>query len=165
MPEDRAILFIDGSNWFHALVEVGIERKLTLDYAKISQKLLGPSRKWVGTRYYIGRLMSTAPGYSDQRRLEDRLTKTDPRISIHFGRVEPNVVENEAAKKILNYLASLKMKIDSRTYRDLIDIAKEHVKTIVWKEKAVDVQLAVDMVVMATGGDFDAAYLLSSIPT
>ena len=58
-------------------------------------------------------------------------------------------------------MASL-VKIDHQTFQGLISIAKKHAKTLVWHEKAVDVQLAVDMVVMATRKDFDAAYLLSA---
>jgi hypothetical protein len=150
MPEDRGVVFIDGNNWFHGLVGAGIQKKLELDYAKISKKLLGPSRQWIGTRYYIGRLTNASPNYADQRKLEDRLLKTDSRISIHFGRIEAHLVENEAAKEMLNYLYGLSTKIDSRTFHDLISLAKKHTKTLVWKEKAVDVQLAVDMVLMAT---------------
>jgi hypothetical protein len=133
-----------------------------LDYAKISKKLLGPSRKWTGTRYYIGRVSNTSPSYADQRKFEARLAKNDARISIHFGRVEAHLVENEAAREMLNYLYRLSMRIDSRTFQELVALAKKHAKTIVWKEKAVDVQLAVDMVVMATRNGFDAAYLLSA---
>ncbi len=162
MPEDRGLVFIDGNNWFHGLVGIGIQNKLALDYAKISKKLLGPSRQWIGTRYYIGRVSSTSPSYADQRKLEDRLSKTDPRITMHFGRVEAHLVENEAAREILNYLYGLSTKIDSRTFHELIALAKKHAETLVWKEKAVDVQLAVDMVVMATRNEFDAAYLLSA---
>ena len=44
----------------------------------------------------------------------------------------------------------------------MVDITKKHAETLVWKEKAVDVQLAVDMVLMATRDEFDAAYLLSA---
>ncbi len=50
---DRAILFIDGNNWYHSLVEIGLTVLGDLDYRKISEKLLGP-RDWIGTRYYIG---------------------------------------------------------------------------------------------------------------
>jgi len=162
MPEERGLVFIDGSNWYHGLVEAGIQSKLSLNYAKIGEKLAGPARTWIGTRYYVGRLESTSPSYTDQRKLEAHLTRTDPRISIHFGRIEANVVENEAAKEILNYLHSLSMKIDSQTFSALVALAKRHEKTTVWKEKAVDVQLAVDMVVMAMRNEYDCAYLLSA---
>ncbi len=106
---DRAVVFVDGNNWFHGLEEAGVQRKFALDFAKVSTKLLGP-REWVGTRYYVGRLSVTSPNYADQRKLEDFLLKTDRRISVHFGRVGPRLVENEAAREILAYLYGLTSK-------------------------------------------------------
>ncbi len=162
MVGGRSVFYIDGSNWFHGLVRVGLQRTLALDYKKISEKLAGPGRQWVGTRYYVGRLSSTSPDYANQRKLESQLSATDKRISMHFGRLEPHQVENEAAKEILTYVYGLSMKIDAVTFRELVDIAKKHRKTTVWKEKAVDVQLAIDMVVMANRDEYDVAYLLSA---
>ena len=52
---DRAIIFIDGNNWYHALCDVGVQDRARLDYKRISEKLLGP-REWVETRYYIGQI-------------------------------------------------------------------------------------------------------------
>ena len=52
MP-DRAILFIDGNNWYHSLKNGGISQDLS--YKAVSKKLVGP-REWVGTRYYVGQL-------------------------------------------------------------------------------------------------------------
>jgi len=52
---DRAILFIDGNNWYHALKDAGLSDLGRLDYAAVSRKLVGP-RTWLATRYYIGRV-------------------------------------------------------------------------------------------------------------
>ena len=52
---DRAVLFVDGNNWFHGLCELGVEDRGRLNYKKVSEKLIGP-RTWLGTRYYIGRM-------------------------------------------------------------------------------------------------------------
>ena len=49
---DRAVLFVDGNNWYHSLTAIGLADLGRLDYSKISTKLLGP-RTWVATRYYI----------------------------------------------------------------------------------------------------------------
>jgi len=54
MP-DRAVLFVDGNNWFHSLRKAGVDDLFMLDYAKISTKLVGP-RVWLATRYYIGQV-------------------------------------------------------------------------------------------------------------
>ena len=48
---DRAVVFIDGNNWYHALCRVKVGHLARLDYRKICEKLLGP-RQWVGMRYY-----------------------------------------------------------------------------------------------------------------
>lgn len=84
MP-DRALLFIDGNNWYHACRESGVGDLFALDYVRVSEKLVGP-RSWVGTRYYIGALKQGQPGHADQRRFLSRLTNADPRITVHLGR-------------------------------------------------------------------------------
>lgn len=163
MP-DRAILFIDGNNWYHYLKEANVTNLLLLDYAKISLKLVGPAREWTETRYYIGRVdqrQGTAV-YADQRKFVAGLQNTDQRISVHFGRIEPRTVENSAAKELQHYLHGLTVKIDQKIFKDLIDIAKKYKNVVAWVEKAVDVQIAVDMVGLASQGKYDAAYLLSA---
>jgi len=160
---DRGVVFIDGNNWFHCLKEANVEDRFQLDYSKISQKLLGP-RIWIGTRYYIGRVDNRqgATVYADQRRFVANLQRTDSRITVHFGRIEPRVSRSEMAKELRQYLQSLTIKIASSVRSDLIALAKKHEEVLVWVEKAVDVELAVDMVTMASRDDYDAAYLLSA---
>lgn len=162
MP-DRALVFIDGNNWYHALKVLGITDLGRLNYAKISQKLAGP-RTWIATRYYIGRVPQTGDSslYAAQRRFLASLTATDPRITAHLGRLEQRPVEDPAAKKLGFYLANLQTRIDPEVYHDLVRIAKDHQKALTLVEKAVDVMLAVDLVVMAERDEFDAAYLLSA---
>jgi hypothetical protein len=45
MPE-RAILFIDGNNWYHACRNCGVEDLFSLDYVAIATKLTAP-REWI----------------------------------------------------------------------------------------------------------------------
>jgi uncharacterized LabA/DUF88 family protein len=160
---DRAILFIDGNNWYHSLRDASVVDLGRLDYAKISEKLVG-SREWLGTRYYIGRVPQSGDPtlYADQRRFLSFLESTDSRISIYPGRLERRPFDDPAADELGRYLASLKTKIDRGVFQDLMAIAQRHKKTTVMVEKAVDVALAVDMVVMAERDEFDAAYLLSA---
>jgi uncharacterized LabA/DUF88 family protein len=63
---------------------------------------------------------------------------------------------------MLEYLAGLKIRIDKRVYHDLVALARTHEKAQVFVEKAVDVQIAVDLVQMAIADQFDVAYLLSA---
>jgi len=46
MEQDRAVLFVDGNNWYHALKEVGATDLFQLDYAKVSKKIITPARAW-----------------------------------------------------------------------------------------------------------------------
>lgn len=160
---DRATIFIDGNNWYHAIFDVGVRDLGRLDYGLISLKLLGP-REWIGTRYYIGRVSQSGNPqmYADQRRFTSSLAASDSRISVHFGRLESRPHQNAAAEELQHYLATLPTRIDPDLYRDLDHIARKHRTTEVIVEKAVDVMLAVDLVVMAERNLFDAAYLLSA---
>ena len=160
---DRAVVFIDGNNWYHALRQIGVDDLGRLNYKKISEKLLGP-RSWLGTRYYIGRMTQeiSASLYAQQRHFLSSLGNTDKRITVHLGRLEPRTVKNPAAKELRQYLGSLTQKIDPQVFSDLSDIAHRHTDASVPVEKAVDVMLAVDLVAMAIGGEYDAAYLLSA---
>ncbi len=161
---ERAVLFIDGNNWYHGLRSLGLTDLGRLDYAKVSRKLLGPSRVWQATRYYVGQVnQAEAPGqYAAQRRFFSDLAAADPRISHHVGRLETRVVQNEAADELLKMLNSLPVRIDIRVYKDLVGLAQKYRRVAVKVEKAVDVQIAVDMVSMAQRNAYDAAYLLSA---
>ena len=159
----RAIVFIDGNNWYHALKERGVRDLARLDYRAISEKLSAP-RTWLETKYYIGRV-TTKQGarlYSEQRRFLSSLEATDSRIRVHLGRLEPRPYDNPAVQELKHYLANLKVRIDQGVYKDLVQLAQRHERSDVYVEKAVDVMLAVDMVVMAERDEYDAAYLLSA---
>jgi uncharacterized LabA/DUF88 family protein len=162
MP-DRAVVFIDGNNWYHSIRVAGVKDLGRLDYGKISRKLVGP-RDWIATRYYIGQVTQTGDTslYAAQRRFLASLTATDHRISIHLGRLEERPVDDPAANELLHYLAALQVRIDIKVYQDLVAIGTRHRQGKALVEKAVDVMLAVDMVVMAERGEYDAAYLLSA---
>jgi uncharacterized LabA/DUF88 family protein len=154
---------VDGNNWYHALREAQVPNPGSLDYGLISSKLVR-AREWLATRYYIGQVPQERNLllYANQRRFLARLRETDPRISVHFGRVEFRNAENPVARELLEYLARLWVTIDARVQRELEAIGRRHRRGAVAVEKAVDVLLAVDMVVMAARDQFDVAYLLSS---
>lgn len=160
---DGAVVFIDGNNWFHGLRTVGVDDRARLDYRKISEKLVGP-RDWLGTRYYIGQVnQKHNPSlYAQQRRFLAGLQNTDPRISVHFGRIEPHTVTNDAAQELRLYLANMTTAVDASVLSELTAIANRHHQATVYVEKAVDVFLAVDLVTLAINGEYDAAYLLSA---
>ncbi len=122
------------------------------------------TRDWKQTRYYIGRVLQEhdAFSYANQRKFLAALGKTDTRISIHFGRIEPRIAEDRAAKALLHYLNNLKVKIDTKVFADLVRLAKAHEEQLIYVEKAVDVNLAVDLVKLTVSNEYDAAYILSA---
>lgn len=162
MP-DRAVLFVDGNNWYHSLRDIGLSDLGRLNYAAVSRKLIGP-RDWSATRYYIGQVQQHGNTrlYAEQRSFVAKLQATDHRITVHFGRLERRTARSEAAEELLRYLNAMPVRIDKEVYQYLLALAHRHRVASVIVDKAVDVMLAVDMVVMAERDQFDAAYLLSA---
>jgi uncharacterized LabA/DUF88 family protein len=160
MPK-RAILFVDGNNWYHSLRRNGIGAPFELDYAKVSQKLVGP-REWVQTRYYIGALKQewNPRAYADQRRFLDRLTRTDPRISVSLGRLEPRHEVNPLARELRQLITAEAEGTGERLIAEVDRLVTKHEQVVVLREKAVDIMLAVDLIRLR--GSYDAAYLLSA---
>lgn len=163
MPADRAILFIDGNNWYHALKAGGVPDLGRLCYRRVSEKLVGP-RTWIGTRYYIGQMDQTwsAVDYAKQRSFLAQIAKDDSRITAHLGRLERRRAHSDGAEELLRYLANLSTRIDATVYHELLEIGKRHRITEVLVEKAVDVMMAVDLVIMAERNLYDAAYVLTA---
>lgn len=164
MPLERAAVFVDGNNWYHAMKRAKLTGLGWLNYAKVSVKLVG-AREWVATRYYVGRVQQTpeySKLYADQRQYMSWLESRDKRISIHYGRLETHTAENDFAHEVKTYLANLKVRIDATVYKHLVSEANRHRTSSVVVEKAVDVALAVDMVRMADRDQYDVAYLLAA---
>jgi uncharacterized LabA/DUF88 family protein len=159
----RAILFVDGSNWYHSLRRNSVGAPAELDYARISSKLAGP-RQWIETRYYIGALnQSLDPaGYAAQRRFLDRLRDDDRRIRILLGRLEPRPQQNPLAAELRRWIDAWKGDGDSAARASLCALADAYSNLSILKEKAVDIMLAVDLVRLAIEDRFDTAYLLSA---
>lgn len=98
LMSDRAILFIDGNNWYHSLREKGVKKPGSLNYATICSKLVG-TRSWVEARYYIGQVsQKEAPKqYASQRRFFSNIRKQDSRITVFTGRLERRPYSNPAS--------------------------------------------------------------------
>jgi uncharacterized LabA/DUF88 family protein len=157
------VLFVDGSNWYHGCKRAGLKDPSRIDFSKVAKKLLGP-RIWIASRYYVGRVPSL--GNLDlARRQQEFVTRQqslDGRFTIHYGRIEARPMRNLAAAELRRYLAALPVRIDPTVYRRLSEIAARHETTELMVEKAVDVQIAMDLVLMAERNEYDAAYLLSA---
>lgn len=160
---DRAVFFVDGNNFYHAARAAGVSSLGDLDYCKVVAKLRGP-RAFAGLRYYIGRVRQEGDErlYAEQRKFITQLEAQSSLISTHFGRLELRERRNEAADELKAYLQAMPVRLETAVYRDLFDIAQRHQTSSVHVEKAVDVMLAVDLVVMAHQDKYDAAYILSA---
>lgn len=162
-PKERAVVFVDANNCYHALRELGVGNLKELSYAKISQKIVG-ERDWLATHFYVGQLRNDGNKrlYNDQRAYLAFLEASDKRISVHFGRFESHKRPNPLAQRLKRYMADLKVRIDNTVFRDLIALGNAYEFEVVTQEKAVDVALAVDLVMMAQRDAYDVAYLLSA---
>lgn len=163
MSLERIGFFVDGSNWYHACVAIGLRGLSRLNFPRMFAALAGRSA-WTFARYYVGRVTRSG---GHQRALNqecflDALRAQDPRISVHLGRIESRPVVNEAAIELKRYLSSLRVRIAPSVYRDLLRIAEAHDRSVVMVEKAVDVQIAVDIVTLAERDAYDTAFLLSA---
>ena len=160
---ERAVVFVDGNNWYHALKEAGLTGLGWLNYAKVSAKIVG-ARDWIGTRYYIGQVQQRGnPAlYADQRRYMAWTCARDKRVSVHYGRLEERPEQNKLAGELQRYLGHHSVRIDPTVYRDLFALARRYAKSTVVVEKAVDVKIAVDLIQMAIRDEYDVAYLLSA---
>jgi uncharacterized LabA/DUF88 family protein len=160
---ERAVVFIDANNCYHAMKAKGVGKLGSLNYAKISEKLVG-ARDWRGTRFYVGQVKNEGNTalYNEQRSFIAWLQSCDSRISVHFGRLEAHTEPNALARRLKRYLADTKVRIDKEVFRDLVAMGNAYEYTKIVQEKAVDVALAVDLVMMAQRDEYDVAYVLSA---
>lgn len=91
---DRVCIFIDGSNFYHALKEAGLP--VSVDFGKLAVEFTGP-RKHVHTYYYNAPLVSPRPGEPDFAE-RDRLRRAQqrflyalrfiPNLTVRLGRLQ-----------------------------------------------------------------------------
>ncbi len=159
--QERAVFFIDGSNWYHAAKKIQINIS-AIDYGKFARKLSQEHRKVVEIRYYIGKISGDLNLSRSQANFLSIIKKQG--VKVILGRVEKKRVrpENNQIQKELDELLSsyghlikhsaVLDKLKKLTFRD----------TYSYTEKRVDVNIAVDMVSTAMKDEFDVAYLVSA---
>ena len=161
MAQPRAIVFVDGSNFYHGMKEAGIHPS-GLNYTRLSQKLAG-NRELIETRFYIGKIKQQENNihlYQGQRRFLSRL-KQQELVRIFHGPLK-NIPAKGASRKLNRLLHRLPHNppISDEILQNLRDIAKSEENQ--WVEKRVDVMIATDMVALAYQDKYDVAYLLSA---
>ena len=166
--QERAIIFIDGNNFYNAMKRSDCYSH-NLNYEAFSRKLV-QDRKWIATRYYIGQIPQDSKGlnkqqkykqndlYKKQRQFLAGLSSFN-RVQYFFGRLERK--HTYLPKQLSNWLANLPEDLSPEVSKISKQLRKlSRIPTYV--EKAVDVQIAVDMITMAHRGEYDVAYLLSA---
>ena len=129
---DRVCIFIDGSNFYHALKSAGWP--LTVDFGKLSAHLAGKDRRHIHTYYYNAPLLR--PRANDS----------------NFAAVDERCRSQQRFFNALRFIPNLTF----RAGRLQRLPAGGHV------EKGVDVMLAVDMLRLAYKDRYDVAVLVSS---
>jgi uncharacterized LabA/DUF88 family protein len=129
---DRVCIFIDGSNFYHALKDAGLP--VNVDFGKLAGELTGPDRQHVHTYYYNTPLIRPRPD--------------EP----HFAEKEERCRAQQRFFNALRFVPNLTFK--PGRFQRLPDGGQV--------EKGVDVMLAIDMLTLAFKNRYDVAVLVSS---
>ena len=155
----RAIVFIDGSNWYHGLRRIGVDSR-DLDYRLVARKLL-VDRALLGVRYYVGKVSGDLQRVRRQNQYVSELRRQG--VDVALGRVERRTMsgkDNPLVRRLAAITAELEADLPPHVASQLESLAQQEVSYYV--EKQVDVRIAVDMVGLAYRDEYDVAYLLSA---
>lgn len=148
---DHVCIFIDGSNFYHALKESSLPTKI--DFGQLAKILVGPDRKHMQTFYYNTPLV--------------RPSGSDP----DFGVREQQYRDQQRFFGSLRFVPNLTLRLGRfrRIRRRGEDIECPSCKhgfklpdATTYVEKGVDVMLATDLLLHAMKNHYDAAILVSS---
>ena len=128
---DRVTIFIDGSNFYHALKDAGLP--VNVDFGKLGSRLTGDDRRHVHTYYYNAPLI--------------RPRRDDP----DFGEKDKRCRSQQRFFNALRFIPNLTFK--RGWLRHLPDGGQI--------EKGVDVMLATDLLYFAWNDFYDVAVLVS----
>lgn len=129
---ERICIFIDGSNFYHALAEN--RKPKNVDFGKLALALTGPDRKHIQTYYYNTPLLHPDPKDSDYQAKEAR--RRDQQRFFNALRFIPNLTFRRGRFQKLPNGGQV--------------------------EKGIDVMIAVDMLILAHKNAYDTAILISS---
>jgi len=145
---DRVAIFIDGSNFYHALK--GAFGKAQIKFDVLAEKLVNsrPGRRLLRIHYYNAAYdqMTDSQGYRKQQEFFNALKRT-PYLTLKLGRLERRAFDWST--------------LDSNRRKDVERLFGQPLPEYTHVEKGVDVQLAVDMVELAVDNTYDVAILIS----
>lgn len=161
MPSsERAILFVDGANLYRGLKELGLVPR-HIDIERVARKL-AMDRELVQVRYYIAEVdPSGGRAHHANRDLIADL-RARPLVELVLGYIQRTQERSACAQELRQFLASLgDVRLPKKVYDGLMGIAQRHDRTVVYREKGVDVALACDLVDLALADKYDLAYVMS----
>ena len=159
MAAERAVLFIDGSNFYHATRDIGIATS-HLDYRALAQKLI-LNRELAGIRYYVGKVAENLSRIASQGKFLAGIRAQG--VEVVLGRIERRVLtpeKNPVIVKLRDLIGEHRANLNDSILGELEALCETRFPQYV--EKRVDVSIAVDMVTMAYKREYDVAYLLSA---
>lgn len=159
--EQRAVLFIDGNNWYFALKEIGV-RSSALDYRRVARELV-EERELRQVRYYVGRVRQPLPRVRAQRRFLTTIQKQG--VDVFFGKTgrhPKNARANEARNSLLRAFEGREPEIPRDLMRLLREYCTAHPTLPEFVEKQVDSMISADLVELAYRDEYEVAYLLSA---
>ena len=159
MTAERAFLFIDGSNLYHAARDIGIATG-DLDYTALAHKLI-LDRRLAGIRYYVGKVSGDVSRIASQGKFLDRIRAQG--VDVALGRIERSMLDpdkNPLITRLRDLIAANRPSLSEPLLGRLQELCETRLPR--YTEKRVDVSIAVDMITMAYADRFDTAYLLSA---
>ena len=159
MAAERALLFIDGSNFYHHARGIGIATG-SLDYRILARKLI-LDRQLVGIRYYVGKVSGDFSRIASQGKFLDRIRSQG--VDVFLGRIERRMLDpddNPLIQRLKTLIAANRTDLNDSILNALNALCETRQPQ--YTEKRVDVSIAVDMVAMAYADQYDVAYLLSA---
>ena len=145
---DRVAIFIDGSNFYHALTKTFGKAQIKFDRLAEALTKRASDRKLLRVYYYnaVYDQVADAEQYAKQQKFFERLRRT-PYLKVSVGRLERRRIG-------WGYLAP--------EAKETVEASLGHaLPEYTYEEKGVDVQLAVDMVEQAVANTYDVAILIS----
>jgi len=159
MASERAILFIDGSNFYHSSGSIGIATG-DLNYQALAHKLV-LDRSVAGIRYYVGKVSGDIFRVVQQEKFLSKLRGQG--VDITLGRIDRRMSDpdqNPMVSRLKKLITANRADLKASVVNEMESLCE--ISFPQYTEKKVDVSIAVDMVRMAYEDKYDVAYLLSA---
>lgn len=159
--EQRAVVFIDGNNWYYALKDLGI-RSGALDYRRVARRLV-EDRQPRRVSYYVGRVVQPLSRVRAQTAFVTAIREQG--VEVYFGKSRRNPASaraEEAKAALLRAFESQEPEVPGNLMRVLREYCAAEPGISQFVEKQVDTMIAADLVEGAYRDEYEVAYLLSA---